>query len=61
MTYESEMADSYRSRAKQLRIIADADREPKTAGALRAVAADYDQMAANLDQIDQTNRATRKL
>jgi hypothetical protein len=54
------MAESYRARAKQLRAIADADREPKTAATLRSVASTYDQMADTLDQIDRANQSTRK-
>ena len=60
MTYESEMAGNYRSRAKQLRALADIDRGPKTAGMLRSVAETYDAMASNLDQIDRENQKLRK-
>jgi hypothetical protein len=37
-TYESEMAESYRARAMQLRAIADADRELTNAATLRSIA-----------------------
>jgi len=60
MTYESEMAESYRARAKQLRAMADLDREPKTAATLRQVASGYDKMADTLEKIDKTNQSTRK-
>jgi hypothetical protein len=60
MTYESEMAESYRARAKQLRAIADADREPTNAATLRSIASNYDLMADTLEQIDRTNQAPRK-
>jgi hypothetical protein len=52
MTYESEMADNYRSRARQLRALADIDREAQTSAMLRAVAESYDTMAASLEGID---------
>ena len=61
MTYESEMAGNYRSRAKQLRAMADIDREPKTADLLRSVAESYDGMAATLEQIDRTNGKMRSV
>ena len=56
MTYGSEMAGNYRSRAKQLRAMADIDREPKTADQLRNVAASYDAIAGK-DRPDQPEAA----
>jgi hypothetical protein len=61
MTYESEMADNYRSRARQLRALADIDREAKTAALLRSVAESYDIMAASLDAIDRENHKIRNV
>jgi hypothetical protein len=60
MTYESEMAENYRSRAKQLRALAEIDREVKTTSMLRSVADSYDAMAASLEGIDRTNQNVRK-
>jgi hypothetical protein len=61
MTYESEMAGNYRSRAKQLRALAEIDREPKTAAMLKEVADNYDAAAANLDEIDRANQKQLKI
>jgi hypothetical protein len=55
MTYESEMAESYRARAMQLRAIADTDREPINAATLKSIASYYDLMADTLERIDRTN------
>jgi hypothetical protein len=60
MTYESEMAERYRARAKQLRGIADADREPTNAATLRSIASNYDLMADTLEKIDRTNQSPCK-
>jgi hypothetical protein len=60
MSYELELAAGYRRHAKQLRTIADGDREPKTAAMLRSVASSYDQMADTLEHIERTNAAVRK-
>jgi hypothetical protein len=57
MTYESEMAESYRARAMQLRAIADADREPTNAATLRSIASYYDLMADTLERIERTNQS----
>ena len=49
MTYEFHLAAAYRDQAKQLRIIAEGDRDPKDTAMLKSLAASYEQMDKYLD------------
>ena len=55
MTAESDLAASYRDRAKQLRAIADLDADKQTVATLRKIASDYEKMAAPLTATDEAN------
>ena len=57
MSKEREIAETYRQRAAELRVIAEMDGETKTRHILEQVADDYDYMAATMDGIATTNEA----
>ena len=60
MTYELETAVRYRLHAEELRVIADAAVDATHQKQLRTIAADYEQMADQLEQIDKTNKAIHR-
>jgi hypothetical protein len=60
MSKEREIAESYRMRAEEARIIARGDQDYETRDILEPVAADYDRMAVTMDEIAKTNEAMRR-
>ncbi len=56
MSQERDIAESYRVRAEEIRIIAELDRHSETREMLERVAKDYERMARTLDDIDTSNR-----
>lgn len=50
-------AESYRSRAAELRILAEADKLPETRDQLMKIAADYDRLAKSLMAIADSKEA----
>lgn len=60
MSKEREIAESYRMRAEEGRIIARGDQDYETRDILEPVAADYDRMAVTMDEIAKTNEAMRR-
>jgi len=57
---EIDTANRYRVHAKELRVIAEQDRNVETRRMLLKVAEDYEHMAATLESIDKTNKAMRR-
>jgi len=55
MSQERDIAESYRVRAEEIRIIAELDRHSETREMLERVAKDYERMARTLDEIDTSN------
>jgi hypothetical protein len=55
MSYERDIAESYRVRAEALRTIAEIDEHSQTREALERVARDYERMAASMDKIAETH------
>jgi len=60
MSEELDTAKRYRVHAKELRVIAEQDRDHETRRLLMKVADDYDHMADTLEAIDKTNKAVRR-
>ena len=60
MSKERELAESYRERAAELRVIAEMDGRGKTRDTLEQLAADYDRMATNMDGIAATHEAMHR-
>jgi hypothetical protein len=56
MSYELDAAARYRSHAEELRTIAEDDRLVQTRDMLLRVAWDYDRMARNLEELDDSFR-----
>ena len=53
MSEEQRLAASYRSKAKELRTMAETDDSPKTRDTLMWVAKDYERVASNLEAIER--------
>ncbi len=52
MSYEADLAHSYRERAEQLRTIADQDNLEETRRMLLKVAGEYEAMAKNMEALE---------
>lgn len=52
-------ADGYRSRAAEMRALAEEDKLPETRTALMKIADDYEQMSVSLDAIADSQAALR--
>ena len=57
MSEERDIAESYRVRGEEIRIIADMDRHEATRALLIKVAEDYERMAKTMDGIAERNEA----
>lgn len=55
MNEEKKLAESYRTRAEELRVIAEMDSARTTKQTLMNIAEDYERMAATLEAIAVTN------
>ena len=55
-----QLAESYRSKAEELRSIADTDEHVRTQEELRRLALDYERIAETLDAIGRTKNVLRK-
>ena len=60
LSHERDIAESYRTRAEEIRVIAELDRHSETREMLIRVAEDYDRMAKTLDEIARTNEVFLK-
>jgi bacterioferritin (cytochrome b1) len=60
MSQELDAAKRYRVHAKELRVIAEQDRDYETRRMLLKVADDYEHMANTLEAIDKTNKAVHR-
>ena len=59
MKTERQIAESYRLRAEELRVVAGMDRNKKTRETLELIACDYERMAVGMDGIAMTREAMR--
>ena len=61
MSHERDIAESYRVRAEEIRIISEMDGQRETREMLERVAQDYERMAVSMDKIAETNEALGKV
>jgi hypothetical protein len=60
LSHERDIAETYRIKAEEIRIVAETDRHSETREMLLRVADDYEKMAATMESIAQTNEGLHK-